>query len=308
MQPMQLISVAIPCYNEAATIKKVIRDFREVLPDAEIHVFDNNSTDGSGELARGEGAVVHRVPQQGKGWVMRTIFDTLRPDALIVVDGDDTYFASDAPRLLAPVLNGEADMVVGDRLRTVTDDSMLKSHQLGNRLIVAVINRMFGTAFRDVLSGYRAFSRRFIEEVPLLMPGFETEMEMTLQALEEGLHIFEVPVRYQSRPDGSESKLHAFRDGYRIMLTAAMVLRDHHPLRLFGGMGTTFWLLALIAGVLRLVNYAGGDLFSNSLLSGLVLLFLPLGAMAFGFGLILNAINTRFRELRQIQRRNRKNT
>ncbi len=303
--PQRLV-VAIPCYNEAATIEKVIRDFRQVLPEAEIHVFDNNSTDGSGELARAADAIVHRVPQQGKGWVMRAIFDTLQADALIVVDGDDTYFAADAPQLLAPVLNGDADMVVGDRLRAVTDDSMLKLHQLGNRLIVGAINRMFGTNYHDILSGYRVFSRRFVEEVPLLMPGFETEMEMTLQALEEGLHIIELPVRYQSRPDGSESKLHAFRDGYRIMLTAAMVLRDHHPLRLFGGLGVVFWALALIAGVLRLANYAGSELLPNSLLSGLVLLFLPLGAIAFGFGLTLNAVNTRFRELRQIQRRNRK--
>ena len=187
------IVVAIPCFNEAATIEKVVRDFRSVLQNAEICVFDNNSTDGSADLARSAGAEVIRVPQQGKGHVMRVIFDTVVADALIVIDGDDTYFAADAPALLEPILRAEADMMVGDRLQTSTDHAMRRSHQWGNRLIVASINRMFGTSFRDILSGYRVFSRRFVKEVPLLMSGFETETEMTLQALEEGLVVVEVP-------------------------------------------------------------------------------------------------------------------
>jgi glycosyltransferase involved in cell wall biosynthesis len=298
------IVVAIPCFNEAATIEKVVRDFRSVLQNAEICVFDNNSTDGSADLARSAGAEVIRVPQQGKGHVMRVIFDTVVADALIVIDGDDTYFAADAPALLEPILRAEADMMVGDRLQASTDHAMRRSHQWGNRLIVASINRMFGTSFRDILSGYRVFSRRFVKEVPLLMSGFETETEMTLQALEEGLVVVEVPIQYQSRPEGSHSKLNSWRDGYRIMLTAIILLRDHHPLRLFGIFAVVSWLIAFIAFGLRLINYSGWQLFPDALLSGLVILFAPLGVIVFGFGLVLNAINTRFRELRQIMQRN----
>jgi len=300
------IVVAIPCYNEAATIEKVVRDFRSVLPNVEICVFDNNSTDGSADLARSAGAEVVRVPLQGKGHVMRVIFDTIVADALIVIDGDDTYFAADAPALLEPVLLGEVDMMVGDRLHAATDLAMLRVHQWGNRIIVSSINRMFGTSFHDILSGYRIFSPRFVQEVPLLMSGFETETEMTLQALEEGLVVAESPIRYQSRPEGSQSKLNSWRDGYRIMITAIILLRDHHPLRLFGIVGGASWLIALIAFNLRLANYAGWELFSDALLSGLVILFVPLGTIIIGFGLVLNAINTRFRELRQIMHRNRK--
>ncbi len=299
------IVVAIPCYNEAATIEKVIRDFRSVLQNAEICVFDNNSTDGSADLARSAGADVVRVPQQGKGQVMQAIFNTVVADALIVVDGDDTYFAADVPVLLEPILRGEADMMVGDRLQLSPDHAMRRLHQWGNRLIVASINRMFGTSFHDILSGFRVFSRRFVQEVPLLMSGFETETEMTLQALEEGLIVVEVPIQYQSRPEGSHSKLNTWRDGYRILLTAIILLRDHHPLRLFGIFSLVCWLIALIAFGLRLINYTGVELLPDALLSGLVILFTPLGVVVFGFGLVLNAINTRFRELRQIMQRNK---
>lgn len=299
------IVVAIPCYNEALTIEKVVRDFRSVLQDAEIYVFDNNSTDGSADLARAAGAIVIRVPQQGKGHVMRTIFNTIVADALIVIDGDDTYFASDAHALLQPVLQGEVDMMVGDRLQVATDQDMLRLHQWGNRLIVACINGMFDTSYRDILSGYRIFSRRFVQEVPLLMSGFETETEITLQALEEGLVVVEAPIQYQSRPEGSYSKLNSWRDGYRIILTAVILLRDHHPLRLFGAVGVVSLLIALIAFCFRLANYIGWAIFSDALLSGFVILFAPLGLLLIGFGLVLNAINTRFRELRQIMKRNR---
>ena len=205
------ILLAIPCYNEAVTIVKVIEDFKAVLPDVEIHVFDNNSSDGSGELAAKAGASVHRVVQQGKGHVVRVILDKLHGDAVLMVDGDDTYFAEDALQLLAPVLNGEVDMVVGDRLPSADDISIVKLHQLGNRWIVRIINWMFGTRYKDVLSGYRVFSTRFLESVPVLTSGFEIETELTLQALAEGMSIIEIPVNYRARPDGSESKLHPWR-------------------------------------------------------------------------------------------------
>ena len=303
--PPAVVAVAIPCYNEAVTIAKVVRDFRTVLPQASIFVFDNNSTDGSPELARESGAIVHPVRKQGKGYVLRAIFDVVVADAVVVVDGDDTYYPEEAPALLKPVLRGEADMVVGNRLPKATDNSMRQLHQFGNRLIVATINRMFGTAYKDILSGYRVFSRRFIESVPLLTQGFEIETELTLQALEKDLEVIEMPISYRSRPPGSQSKLRSFYDGYRIMLAAAILLRDHHPLRLFGLSSLLCILIVFTAGVLRMLGYLNFPTLPASLLSGIVLLFAPLGIMSLGIGLTLNAINTRFREINQINRRNR---
>jgi len=230
----QKIAVVIPCYNEAVTIVQVVEGFRAQLPDADIYVFDNNSTDESAQLATQAGAIVHKVRKQGKGNVIQAAFDIVVADALVMIDGDDTYFPEDVHDLLQPVLAGEVDMVVGNRLARATDENMRRLHHLGNKMIVSAINLMFGTRYLDILSGYRVFSRRFVENVPLLTPGFETETEMTLQALEEGMIIIEMPISYRSRPADSHSKLNSFRDGYRIMMTAAILLRDHNPLRIFG--------------------------------------------------------------------------
>jgi glycosyltransferase involved in cell wall biosynthesis len=300
------IAVAIPCYNEALTIGKVIHDFRRVLPKASIHVFDNNSTDDSARLAEEAGAIVHFVRKQGKGNVMQAIMETINADAVIVVDGDDTYVPEEAPVLLKPVLQGEADMVVGNRLPNATNDSLRKLHKIGNRLIVASINRMFDTKYHDILSGYRVFSRRFIDSVPLLKPGFETETEITLQALENGLEVIEIPISYRSRPVGSQSKLRSFRDGYRIMATAAAILRDHQPMRFFGFISFVSFLFVFMAGILRLMNYLEAALLPSALLTGIILLFAPIGTVAFGIGLILSAINSRFREIRLLMRRNKR--
>jgi len=297
------IAVAIPCYNEAITIEQVVRDFRAQLPDATIHVFDNNSTDESAQIARNAGAVVHKIRKQGKGHVLQAIFAAIEADALVLVDGDDTYLAKDVHRLLKPVLEEDVDMVVGDRLSSASDESMRKHRHLGNKLIVASINLMFGTKYRDILSGYRVFNRRFVKTVPLLTPGFETETEMTLQALEEGMVIIELPISYRSRPAESHSKLNALRDGYRIMMTAAILLRDHYPLRLFGAV--SFGLLLVVLILLGGLAMTTGDIIRLNtlyLLVGIALLML-LSMLAFGLGLILNAVNTRFRQLKQILQR-----
>ena len=301
----ETIAVAIPCYNEAVTIANVVADFAKVIPEAEIHVFDNRSTDDSINLAKKAGATVHHVRQQGKGHVMRTIFDTLKVDALVIVDGDDTYFAEDVHDLIKELNDSQADMIVGNRLPSASDDSMVRLHQFGNALIGNTINRMFGTSYQDILSGYRVFSRNFVETVPVLTSGFEVETEMTLQALEEGLHVVEVPIRYRSRPEGSESKLRSFQDGWRIMVTAAMLLRDHQPLRLFGLLSAAFGFAAFIAGILRILNYFTVTTISNSLLVGIILLFAPLAILSLGVGLTLSAVNTRFKEMKQIMRRNK---
>lgn len=297
------IAVAIPCYNEAVTIAEVVADFRSVLPGAVVHVFDNNSTDGSAALAEEAGAVVHYVPRQGKGNVMRSIFDSLAVDVLIVVDGDDTYHAEEVSALLQPILRDEADMAVGNRMERAADESLRVLHQVGNRLIVTGINWMFGSNCQDILSGYRAFGRRFVETVPLLTPGFETETELTVRALAEDMRIVEVPISYRSRPAGSESKLRSFQDGYRIVLAAAMLLRDLYPLRAFGIVSLVCLCAVLVAGVLRLLGYLGVMVPPESLLTGLILLFAPLGFLSVGIGLTLNSINTRSSEMKQIARR-----
>lgn len=300
------IAVAVPCFNEVVTIAKVVRDFKAVLPEATVHVFDNNSTDGSAAAAAAAGAVVHRVGRQGKGHVMRAILDTIRVDALVVVDGDDTYLAEDAPALLGPILRREADMAVGNRLHQISPGSLRQLHQVGNRLIVGGINLMFRTSCRDILSGYRVFSRRFVDTVPILTPGFETETELTLRALTEELVITEIPISYRSRPAGSESKLRSFHDGYRIMLTAVILLRDLHPLRLFGSVSVLCTLVALTGLVLRVLTYNGMETLPASALAAVVLLFAPLGILTFGIGLILNAINTRYRETHQLLNRGKR--
>ena len=298
------IVVAVPCYNEAVTIEKVVRDFRNELPQAEIIVFDNNSSDGSGHLAEEAGARVIKVRRQGKGHVLQVIFDEIQADALVLVDGDDTYEAGDVHSLLSPVISGEVDMVVGNRLPSASDESMHTHRHIGNRLIVWSINWMFGTQYRDILSGYRVFSRRFLQRVPLLTPGFEIETEMTLQALEEGMVIEELPISYRSRPADSFSKLNAVRDGYRIMLTAAILLRDHNPLRVFGLLALGFLIGVLTFLVLALLSIQGVIQINTILLLVAAALLVPMSTLAFGLGLILNATNTRFRQLKQIFHRN----
>jgi glycosyltransferase involved in cell wall biosynthesis len=302
---MNSIAIAIPCHNESATIAKVVRDFKQTIPNGRIYVFDNASTDDSAEQAKNAGAQLYRVPSLGKGHVLHTVFDELSEDLIVLVDGDDTYFAEDVALLLKPIQDGEADMVVGERLAAADDGNMRRMNQFGNRMIVGYINRLFGTRYRDVLSGYRVFNRRFVENVPVLTTGFEVETEITLQALAEGLRIVEVPIRYRSRPEDSRSKLRPFADGYRIVLTAAILLRDHRPLRLFGLIAIAFWVLALVAGILRLRSFFGQGSLPDSILGGIVLLSVPTGLIALGIGLSLNAINTRFQEIKNFLRRSR---
>ncbi len=300
------IAVAIPCYNEAVTIVKVVRDFRMVLPHATIYVFDNNSTDGSAMLAEKAGALVYYVRNQGKGNVMRAIFENVVADAIIVVDGDDTYFAEEAPILLESIFNSEADMVVGNRLPNATQQSLKWLHKIGNRLIVGSINQMFGTSYADILSGYRIFSRRFIEYVPLLMPGFETETELTLQALENNMIIKEIPISYRNRPENSHSKLRTFSDGFRIMSTAMITLRDHNPMKFFGILSLISLLIISTAASLRIMNYLNITNIPSQLLTGFILLFTPVAVMTFGIGIILSSIKSRFKELQCLMMRHRR--
>jgi glycosyltransferase involved in cell wall biosynthesis len=297
------ITVAIPCYNEAPTIAKVVADFRAELPEAEILVIDNASTDESAREAQAAGARVLREKRRGKGFVMQTILETVEGDVCVVVDGDDTYFAEDVHILLAPVIGDHADMVVGDRLRDASASALNDLHRFGNRAILNIINLVFRTSFRDVLSGYRVMNRGFMRSVPLITGGFETETELTLQALEKGMVIQEVPIRYRARPSGSFSKLSPFADGYRILITMAVLLRNHRPLYFFTLIAAALLASGVVYGVAwasdRLPDY--GTLTHTLILAGLAL-------VAAGFvlvGVVLNAVSAGFREIVALARRPR---
>ena len=296
-------TVAIPCYNEATTIAKVVSDFRKELPEAEILVVDNASSDDSGARAAAAGARVVREKRRGKGYVMQTILETVDADVCVIVDGDDTYFAEDVHQLLLPVTSDQADMVVGDRLKEASSVALNDLHRFGNRAILAIINMAFRTDFQDVLSGYRVMNRKFMNAVPLIAGGFETETELTLQALEKGMVIREMPIRYRARPVGSVSKLSPFADGYRILITMAVLLRNHRPLYFFSSIAVGLliadgvYAAALLAG--RLPAY--GRLVHGGVMGGIALLASGLVLI----GILLNAVSAGFQELTALQRRPR---
>lgn len=299
------VTVAVPCFNEAPTVAKVVGDFSRELPDAEIVVFDNASTDDTAAQAERAGARVVREKRRGKGFVMQSVFEKVRSDVVVIVDGDDTYFAEDVHELLKPVVEDRADMVVGNRLREASDRALNDLRRFGNHLIIRIMNMVFRTAFRDVLSGYRVLNRHFLETVPLITGGFETETEteLTLQGLEKGMVIEEIPIRYRERPSGSYSKLSPFGDGYRILITIAMLLRNHRPLFFFNVIATILGIAAL--GYLSV--WAMGWLPGTSSAQHAVVVAALVG-LAFSLvlvGLMMNAINTGFRELQALYRRPR---
>lgn len=297
MSMRRTIEVAIPCFNEAEAIGKVVQDFRRALPEAAVVVYDNGSSDTTADTALAAGADVRRVNRRGKGFVVQAIFERSRADIVLMVDGDDTYEAEDARLLLAPVLGGEADMTIGTRLERAESGSFRHLHRWGNRMLTRVLNLIFRTAYQDVLSGYRAFSRRFLDSVPLTMPGFETETELMLQALELGLVVRDIPIRYRERPAASASKLRTIRDGYRILVTILILLRDHRPLVAFG-------VASGVVGVIGLALWVSGLTVNPGLRAAGALLG-QAALVLFLAGLMLNTINTRFRELQSLLRRSR---
>ena len=245
---MDKIAVLIPCYNEALTIEKVVRDFRAALPEATVYVYDNNSTDGSGDLARAAGAVVRRERRQGKGNVIRTMFRDIEAECYLMADGDDTYPAEQARQLTDAVLLEGADMAVGDRLSsTYFTQNKRPFHNLGNVLVRGLVNRFFHGHIVDIMTGYRAFSRLFVKSFPVLSKGFEIETEMSIHALDKNFRLVNVPVDYRDRPAGSHSKLNTYSDGARVLMTVFRLVKDYKPLAFFSAVSL---LLILFAGVL----------------------------------------------------------
>lgn len=244
---MDKIAVLIPCYNEAKTVEKVVRDFQKALPEASIYVYDNNSSDGTDEIARSAGAIVRYESRQGKGNVIRTMFRDIQADCYIMTDGDDTYPASHAAEMASLVLNNNADMVVGDRLSsTYFTENKRPFHNIGNRMVRYLVNTIFRGDIKDIMTGYRAFSPLFVKSFPVLSSGFEIETEMTIHALDKNMHIVSIPVDYRDRPTGSVSKLSTYSDGFKVIKTIFNLYKDYRPLSFFSLFAVFFLLVGLI--------------------------------------------------------------
>ncbi len=253
---MDKIAVLIPCYNESKTIEKVVRDFQRELPDAVIYVYDNNSTDGTDEIARKAGAVVRYEHQQGKGNVMRRMFAEIDARCYVLVDGDDTYPVDAAGEMVAKVLENQVDMVVGDRLSsTYFEENKRPFHNFGNMLVRGSINMLFHNHIKDMMTGYRAFSYRFVKTFPVLSKGFEIETEMSIHAIDKNMYVDNVVVEYRDRPDGSESKLNTYSDGLKVLRTILRLFRTYRPLRFFSIIFVVLMGLAIGFGIPVFITY-----------------------------------------------------
>ncbi|MEO0347207.1 MAG: glycosyltransferase family 2 protein [Pseudomonadota bacterium] len=294
------IAVLVPCYNEAATIGTVVEDFRAALPDATIYVYDNNSSDDTKAVASAAGAVVRTETRQGKGHVVRRMFADIEADVYVLVDGDDTYDAPAAPKLVDRLIDDGLDMVTGTRAAS-SDAAYRTGHRFGNRLLTGLVAFSFGSEVSDMLSGYRVLSRRFVKSFPLLSGGFEIETEMTVHALELGMPQAEVTTDYKERPEGSESKLNTYGDGLKILVTIVRMLKEERPLAFFGSI---FALLAAAAIVLAIpivitfINTGEVPRFPTAILAtGMMLLaFLSLVC-----GLILATVTRGRQELKRLR-------
>ena len=294
-------AVLIPCYNEALTIQKVVRDFKRVLPHADIYVYDNNSTDGSGDLAREAGAIVRQEYRQGKGNVMRSMFIDIDADCYIMVDGDDTYPAESAPEMEKIILEGKADMVNGDRLNTTYfQENKRPFHDTGNKLVRWLVNTLFNGELQDIMTGYRAMNRKFVKEFPLLSQGFEVETEMSLFALDGNYLVKEIPIDYRDRPEGSESKLNTFSDGFRVLKEIVMLCRDYKPFKFFTILSGILMVIATILFIPVLNEYHATHLVAR-FPTLFVSIFLYLSALLFFCcGLILDVLKNNQKKSREL--------
>lgn len=241
------IAVLIPCYNESKTIEKVVKDFRRVLPEAAIYVYDNNSVDGTGEIAKRAGAIVRREHMQGKGSVIRRMFREIDADCYVMTDGDDTYPAEYAREMVNLVLDEQADMVVGDRLSsTYFTENKRPFHNLGNGLVKGCINHLFHSDIKDIMTGYRAFSYAFVKTYPVLAKGFEIETDMTIHAITRNMLVRNVVVDYRDRPSGSVSKLNTYSDGAKVLMTIARMYRNYKPFSFFGILSLLIFIISML--------------------------------------------------------------
>ena len=304
--PYADVAVVVPCYNEQLTVAKVVTDFTHALPGAQIFVYDNNSSDETARSASQAGAIVRHAPRQGKGNVVRQMFDEVDARIYVMVDGDDTYPAEAAPELIAELQKTGADMVVGVRMLSFATGSFRRFHQLGNHLVASLISRLFSAKVTDVLSGYRVFSRPFVKTVPLISEGFEIETEMTLQALAKRFVIKELPIAYGRRPEGSRSKLDTWSDGYLLLKSIAMIFKDYQPLLFFSCLSGFLLVITLIAGLVPILDYVRERYVFHLPLAILATGTGILSALSLTIGLILHTIsryhNENFELLRRLRR------
>lgn len=294
---MNQVAVLIPCYNESSTIGKVVRDFRRVLPEAVIYVYDNNSTDHTDQIARDAGAVVRYEFQQGKGNVVRRMFAEIDAHCYIMVDGDDTYPAEAARQLVEEVRQNQADMVVGDRLSsTYFEENKRPFHNLGNTMVRGSINALFHNDIKDIMTGYRAFSYRFVKTFPVLSKGFEIETEMSIHAIDKNMRIRNVVIDYRDRPENSVSKLNTYSDGFKVLRTIMRLFATYRPLAYFGLLSAALFLLALIFFIPVMATYIRTGLVPN-FPTLIVCGFAVMAAVqSFFAGLILKTISRKNRQ------------
>ena len=299
---MDKIAVLIPCYNESATVAKVISDYRMALPEATIYVYDNNSTDGTDEIARKAGAIVHYERRQGKGNVIRSMFRDIDAECYLMIDGDDTYPAENARQMVDQVLEKGVDMVIGDRLSsTYFTENKRPFHNIGNVLVRKLVNLFFHGNVTDIMTGYRSFSWTFAKSFPVLSKGFEIETEMTIHALDKNFSLLSVPVGYRDRPEGSVSKLNTFSDGFKVPTTIAKLFKNYKPLMFFSIAAAMLMSVALIALIPVLLEFHKTGLVPR-LPTFMASCFLALFALlAFSCGLILDTLRKSERQNFELQ-------
>ena len=298
---MSKIAVLIPCYNESKTIAKVVRDYKTALPEADIYVYDNNSIDGTDEIAKKAGAIVRYEYRQGKGNVIRSMFREIDADCYLMIDGDDTYPAENAKEMCGLVLGKGADMVVGDRLSsTYFQENKRPFHNIGNKIVRGGVNLIFDSEITDIMTGYRAFSKLFVKNFPVLSKGFEIETEMTIHALDKNFLIQQVPVTYRDRPAGSVSKLNTYTDGFKVIMTIFKLFRDYKPFLFFSLIAAVLALIALALFVPIFVEYLQTGLvprFPTLIVSGF---FMVLAMLLWIGGLILEVLVKKHRQLYEL--------
>jgi glycosyltransferase involved in cell wall biosynthesis len=293
------VAVIIPCYNEAVAIPKVVADFRAALPEAEIYVYDNNSQDGTAEVARAAGAIVRRETLQGKGNVIRRAFADVDADLYVLVDGDDTYEAGAAPRLVELLMRDGLDMVNGARVTDI-EKAYRPGHRLGNLVLTGMVRAVFGDRISDMLSGYRVFSRRFVKSFPALAGGFETETEFTVHALDLKMPVGEVQTAYKDRPVGSTSKLRTYSDGVRILRTIVVLVKEERPLQFFSACGLALLLLAIVFGVPVVAEFMRTGLVPRLPTAVLTMGLGMLAALSLACGLILDSVSRGRKEIKRL--------
>lgn len=298
---MSKIAVLIPCYNESKTIAKVVSDYKAALPEADIYVYDNNSTDGTDELARQAGAIVRYEYRQGKGNVIRSMFRQIDADCYLMIDGDDTYPAENARQMCDLVLKKGVDMVVGDRLSsTYFQENKRPFHNIGNKLVRKGVNLIFESNVTDIMTGYRAFSKLFVKHFPVLSKGFEIETEMTIHALDKNFLIKQIPVTYRDRPAGSVSKLNTYTDGFKVIMTIFKLFRDYKPFLFFSLLSILLFFIALGLFLPVFIEYLQTGLvprFPTLIVSGFILI---LAMMLWIGGLILEVLEKKHRQLYEL--------